>query len=389
MTFTPQRSPGRLASLDALRGLIMVLMAIDHASFHIAKRHPGEFWGVSLPEFPDAAAFLTRLVTHLCAPGFFFLMGTGIVLLADARRRAGWSDARVTRHLMLRGLLLIVLQQLLENPTWGIGYLAAEVELDTYGALPPGVGGPPLFAFTVLFALGVNLTLGALLVRLPTLAVGAVGVAAITTTQLLTPGADQVTHPYSPIARLLLIPGYTGPWAVIYPVIPWLGFTALGLVFGRLLLRDRRRAFRIALVAGLVCLAGFAVVRLAAGFGNLHPPADGGWVAFLNVTKYPPNLAFVLLTLGGNLLLLVGLRVAESRLGALARPLLVFGGTALFFYFAHLYVYLLLGLAFPRGAGLATMYGMWILGLLALYPLCLKYASFRHAKPIDSVWRMF
>lgn len=382
-------APGRLASLDLLRGLIMVLMAIDHAAFHIAKRHPGEFWGAPLPDFPNAAAFLTRFVTHLCAPGFFFLMGAGMVLLAAARRRAGWSERRIARHLALRGLLLIVLQQLLENPTWAIGYLASAVELDTYGVLPPSAGGTPILALAVLFGLGSNLIIGAALLRLPALAIGAVGVAAILATQVLTPGPEQVAYAFSPLARVLMIPGHTGAWVVIYPVVPWLAFTCLGMVFGRLLLRDPRRAFRTAVFTGAAFLLLFVAVRLAGSFGNFHPPADGSWIAFLNVTKYPPSLAFLLITLGMNLLLLGALHKYQRRLDGMTRPLLVFGGTALFFYFAHLYLYMLLGLAFPRGAGLPTMYGVWLLGLLLLYPLCRSYAAFKRGKPAESLWRMF
>src|SRR5512143_1856798 len=80
----------RLAGMDAHRGLIMIFMAIDHASYFIARVHSAEFWGIALPVYPDALWFWTRWITHLCAPGFFFLMGIGMVLFADARRRAGW-----------------------------------------------------------------------------------------------------------------------------------------------------------------------------------------------------------------------------------------------------------------------------------------------------------
>ncbi len=381
--------PARLASLDAMRGLIMILMAIDHAAYHVAKRHPGEFWGVPLPEFPDAAAFVTRAVTHLCAPGFFFLMGTGVVFLAASRQRMGWSDGRVTRHLVTRGLLLIVLQQLLENPTWALGYMAAEVEPDLYGVTIPGPEGVPFLALAVLFALGVNLMLAGVLFRLPTAVVGAIALGAVLATQILTPGPEQASFPFSPIARILMIPGITVPWMVVYPVVPWLSFTALGVVFGRLLQSRRERAFRIAALAGVLFLIGFVAARVAGGFGNFHPPEDGGWIAFLNVTKYPPSLAFFLVTMGVNLLLLGALEAGEKRLGPLRPPLLVFGGTALFFYIAHLYVYLLLGLAFPRGAGLATMYAVWLVGLLVLYPLCRRYSTFRRSKPIESIWRLF
>src|SRR5512145_177777 len=110
-----QASVFRLASLDTFRGLIIVLMAIDHARGFIARNHPAEFWGTNLPDYQgDWVAFLTRLVTHVCAPGFMFLMGAGAALFAASRARGGWTTRRVMGQLVLRGLLLIALGQLFE-----------------------------------------------------------------------------------------------------------------------------------------------------------------------------------------------------------------------------------------------------------------------------------
>ena len=94
----------RIIALDAHRGLIMVLMAIDHASYFIARVHSAEFWGVALPVYSSGYWFWTRWITHLCAPGFFFLMGIGMILFADARRKAGWEEGRITGFFIIRGL---------------------------------------------------------------------------------------------------------------------------------------------------------------------------------------------------------------------------------------------------------------------------------------------
>ena len=114
---------GRLISLDALRGLIIMLMAIDHASYFIARVHSAEFWGSALPVYSSGFWFWTRWVTHLCAPGFFFLMGAGMILLADARRNAGWEENQITRFFFIRGLFLIFLQLFVEDPAWIFGSL--------------------------------------------------------------------------------------------------------------------------------------------------------------------------------------------------------------------------------------------------------------------------
>jgi hypothetical protein len=107
----------------------MVLMAIDHASYFIAQVHSAEFWGVTLPFYPDASWFWMRWITHLCAPGFFLLMGNGMALFAVSRRKARWSENRITQFFVLRGVFLILLQLFVENPAWRLGDLSVAIPL--------------------------------------------------------------------------------------------------------------------------------------------------------------------------------------------------------------------------------------------------------------------
>ncbi len=380
----------RLIAPDALRGLIMVLMAVDHAAFFVARIHPAEYWGVAMPEYPGALAFLTRFVTHLCAPGFFFLMGVGMALFADSRGRLGWSEGRITRHLALRGVLLIGLQLLIENPAWFAGIFASQVRMETYGATAPGGSDViPWLLIGVLSSLGASLIVWSLLRRLPGWAIAAVSLTAVLGTQLAVPGADQVATRYPALVRLMMLPGLSDLWMVTYPVVPWLGLAGAGILFGRLVGRDPRRAYGWALGTGGLALLLFAALRAAGGFGNLHPPAGEGWIAFLNVTKYPPSLVFVLLTLGIDLVLLAALRGREAALGRWGRPLVVFGRTPLFFYLAHIYLFLLAGLLVREGTGYAGLYAAWLTGLLVLYPLCGWYGGFKARRPADSLWRFF
>ena len=175
---------------------------------------------------------------------------------------------------------------------------------------------------------------------------------------------------------------------VLYPVVPWLGVTGLGLLFGRLLQRHAHRAAQVALWAGFGLLALFVVIRVAGGFGNLNG-VPSGWMGFLNVVKYPPSLAFLAVTLGINLLLIASWSRVEPHLHSPYHPLVIFGRTALFFYLLHLWVYALLGLLFRSGSGLATMYTFWLLGLAILYPLCYWYNRLKRGKPAGSIWRFF
>jgi hypothetical protein len=112
-------------------------------------------------------------------------------------------------------------------------------------------------------------------------------------------------------------------------------------------------------------------------------------ISFLNVTKYPPSLAFVLLTLGLNGLILFSFMKYETGLKKCVKPLVIFGQTALFFYVVHLFLYAFMGFAFPMGTDYGWLYLTWLAGLLILYPLCVSYKRFKEKKPPDSVWRFF
>jgi uncharacterized membrane protein len=376
-----QSSSSRLIPVDALRGLIMIFMALDHASYFLARVHPADWWGIPLQRYPSSLAFLTRFVTHPCAPGFFLLLGLSMVFFAESRRRLGWSDGRIRRYFLWRGLVLIGLQLFAENIAWALVPLQETV---------PGKTGPLLIFLGVLYALGLSMIICGWLLRLrPSILMGA-GVAAVLMTQFLTPGAESVSRLYNPLLRAILIPGQTGFLRVKYPVIPWLGVALLGMALGRKMARDPRRAFRLAFLLGAGALALFSIVRFIGWpVGDFHPPAGPGWIAFLNLTKYPPSLAFILLTLGIDLLLLGLLSRKEEILERWGKPLLVFGRTALFFYIVHLYVYGLTGLAFPKGIPFGWMYLFWLGGLVPLYFLCSWYARFRARKGPESVWRMF
>jgi len=231
--FTESTSTGRqrLIPLDAFRGLIMVLMAVDHANYFVARMHPtGEFWGIPLPEYESILAFITRLVTQPCAPGFFFLMGTGMILFFHSRQKIGWTEGKITRYFLTRGLILILLQFFIENPAWLLG------PAESFS--PPGGGGEVWFQFGVLFGLGLAMVIWAILMRLNSGLVVTISLAAVILTQGLTPNADKADALFSPFLRILSIPGKTGHIQVFYPILPWLGFVGFGVIFGRWVLRN-------------------------------------------------------------------------------------------------------------------------------------------------------
>lgn len=412
----------RLSSLDTLRGLIIVFMAIDHARGFIARNHPGEFWGAALPDYQgDWVAFLTRLVTHLCAPGFMFLMGAGAALFAASRTREGWRPARIMGHLALRGVLLIVLSLVVENAASSYG-TAGAVRGETYGLRVPGAPGPISMILGVLFGLGSALAIAALFVRLPAAALALMAAACVALTHWLTPDASQVGAPISPLMGALAVPGLAPPFVSVYPTIPWLAPTLLGVAFGRLLRpegdgegdRDgvvradgagriddasrtdegdrtrmhlRTHAFNVIGAAGVAFVVLFVILRASGGIGSFQA-VQPGWIGLLNVTKYPPSLTFLLLTLGVDFILLALFEHTGAGASRWTAPLRVFGAAPLFFFITHLFLYGFIGKWYLGGATFGVMYFWWFVGLIVLYLPCRWYGEFKQRRPPNSLWRM-
>ena len=371
----PDLGSSRLVALDALRGLIIVFMALDHANYFIAQRHSsGEYWGGPFPSYTDPATFLTRFVTHFCAPGFFLLMGAGMALFTASRRQRGWSWGAVLRHFLIRGILLIALQLLVVNLAWG------------WGPFPF-----PAFYIGVLIALGGTMILGSLLLPLDDLPLAGITLALFIGTELLHPSPSQWGLITVDLPNLLLIrPGGTESVWSNYPILPWLELVTLGMLLGRWVRRSPQAAFSRLWMIGLGFLAAFLVLRGLDGFGNIRPRPGRDWMDFLNPVKYPPSMTFTLLTTGVNLILISSFAWL-SRLKTDWLPILtVFGRAPLFVYVLHLFIYLALGhLLTPQGSSLVVMYGLWLLGLAMIYPLAGWYARWKAHQPADSPAHLF
>lgn len=360
----------------------MVLMAIDHAAFFIARNHPVEIWAAPPPYYADATAFLTRWLTHLCAPGFFLLMGIGIVWFAESRSAAGWSSSRIARYFATRGGILLLVQQFLENPAWLLGILAADPALAEAAPLP-GVPGNLMLALAVLSAIGVSMIVWGAAWRTPTWLIVVICGAAMGLGHVLTPDASQANEAIPFWKLLLFVPGQAGIAQNLYPWAIWLVPAGLGIVLGRMFLREPSRVGVVAGWAGLVGLAAFVAMRFA-GWGDFHDTADGliGW---LTVTKYPPSEAFFALMLGLDLVLIAALSKWPARWLAVFE---VYGRVPFFFYLAHLWAFGAASWAFRSGTSFGVMYLVWAAVVVALYPACAAYARFKFQKPPSSLWRM-
>jgi len=360
-------SGGRLPALDWLRGVVMVLMTIDHASGAFnAGRLMTDSAGMYHPGMPlPGAQFLTRWITHLCAPTFVFLAGAALALSVERRRAAGESERAIDRFILTRGLFIAAL-----DPLW-----------------MSWVFVPGQIILQVLYAIGAGMMAMAALRRLDdrwllALALLVVGAGELLTGAVLLATGGAPTLPFA----LLLTGGLFGWLIVGYPLLPWLAMMVLGWCFARRLgTAPPAGVARSLLRAGLASLAVFAVVRGLDGYGNMGlGREDGSLVQWLHVSKYPPSLSYTTLELGLMALCLGAFFALQRReQPAAMRPLLVLGQTALFFYLLHVHVLELASwaLGLSHRAGLAATYLAAAATVLALYPLCVWYRGYKAAHP--------
>jgi uncharacterized membrane protein len=311
----PAATP-RIAALDRVRGAVMVLMAIDHVRV---------FAGVPAGS-PVPGVFLTRWITHFCAPAFFFLAGTSAFLY-------GRKHANLSRFLLTRGAWLVLLELTFLRWAWTFNLDVAH----------PMAG--------VIWAFGWCMILMAGLVKLPLPVVGVLGVAIVAGHDLLDPHLGSIYGAlggdlraalwkvgYAGFAKGPIELGSSASLMVLYSLVPWIGVMAAGYAFGRVMVAEPRSRDRACLALGLGVTLVFLVLRGLDGYGDPQPwhasasrmPAP---LAFLSPNKYPASLLFLAMTLGPTIALLP---LLERLRGPLARGLTVFGRVPFFFYLLHI-----------------------------------------------------
>jgi len=295
----------RIASVDIIRGAVIVLMAIDHVRV---------FAGV--PTNGTPGVFFTRWVTHFCAPAFIFLAGTAAYLYAQKVGRR----SSLAKFLVIRGLWLVLLELTLLRFGWTFNFDYAN------------------FTFAgVIWVIGWSMIVLAALVFLPVRIVGAIGVAIILLHNGLAPVLSGGENP-SPIMQVLYAGGNFGlaglNIVVLYVLLPWAGVMAAGFAFGAVLRESPERRRRICVTIGLAAIVVFIVLRATGIYGDPREwSSENGPLAFLNPAKYPPSLQFLLMTLGPTILLIPFLENARGRVAGWLR---VFGQVPFFFYVLHI-----------------------------------------------------
>lgn len=372
----------RLASLDVVRGLAIVLMALDHGRDFLASGP--DLLATLHPESTNLLRFFTRWMTHICAPLFVLLTGVSIRLSLERGRGRGEK----ARMLLVRGAFLVLLELTLVREGWYFG------------------GAGDVYLLQVIWALGVSMAACALFVYVPDWARIVFGLVVCLGHNLLNP---IVPADLGDWYRLWILLHEGGGFSlgsgitveVAYPVLPWFGLMVLGMAAGRLWAAPAAGRARVLAWGGAACLALFVALRLPGGFGETNPwfvhgEAQRTLFDFLHVTKYPPSTVFLLVTLGLSGLLLA---LAERSWGWLGRRLAVFGRVPLFFYVTHLFALhaLGIGVAYVRhghadwlwtspyvsrpaeglGVGLGWVYLGWLACVAALYPACWAYGVWR------------
>jgi len=372
----------RLEAVDVVRGVVMILMAIDHTR---------DFFGntglnPTNPATTTIPLFFTRWISHFCAPTFFLLTGTGAFL---ARRRK--STRELSWFLFTRGLWLIFLELVI---TRGLGW---QFNFNYH-----------VVALIVLWALGWSMITLSALVYLPPAVAGTIGLVMIATHNLLDAVSSRnwfwlilhVPNVLVSTPRFSLLEGY--------PLIPWVGVTAAGYALGQVYSWPVEKRRRFLLRTGVACTALFLVLRFINVYGDpvrwsRQRSAAFTVLSFLNTTKYPPSLLFLLMTLGPAILLLWAIDGGTPRW---MKPALVFGRVPMFYYLLHIPLIHLLAIvvcyarygqvhwmfesndlgSFPItappgwGYSLPVVYFVWLVVVLALYPVCRWFAGVRQRR---------
>jgi uncharacterized membrane protein len=381
-TLSGMMSP-RLDSIDLLRGLVMVIMALDHARhyFTIVRFSP-----VNLDE-TTVAHFFTRWLTHVCAPAFVFLAGTGAFLF----RSRGKTKAELAWFLLSRGVWLIVLELTVMRMGW-------QFSLDYSYAVGQTI-----------WAIGWSMVVLSGLVFLPVSVTTVFGMALIAVHNAFDGVRPKMLGDWGWLWKILhsggrvqIFDGYT--LSAMYPLIPWIGVMAVGYGFGQLLLREEHQRRRVLWWLGGSITAAFVILRWLNVYGDpkpwgFHERPVFTVIDFLNCDKYPPSLLFLFMTLGPAI---ASIAMFEKWKGPVARFFIVFGRVPLFFYVLHIFLIhalavlaasitiggpgSLVGSARPLvlpegyGFGLPVVYLVWIGVSLSLYPACVWYGGVKRRK---------
>jgi len=388
----------RIQSIDILRGLVMVIMALDHVRDFFYKADLGKAADAAMDptnmQTTYPALFFTRWITHFCAPIFVFLAGVSVYLMCQRK-----SKKEVSLFLIKRGFWLVFVEVIIITFSWTFNPFFN------------------VFILQVIWAIGVSMILLGLLVLLPYRIIFALGF-------LIVGGHNIMDYPFissglkgTILSDLLYFSNFSAYqlweghfFLIVYAFLPWTGVMLLGYCFGRLFQSNVdplwRRKMLLGIGTGLIVL--FIILRATNLYGDPVPwsPQPRGvlytFLSFLNLNKYPPSLLFLCMTIGPGILFLAFIEKVQNRFTKIMN---VYGRVPMLYYILHFYLIHIIvvivfylqgfgtkdiipeGLPFffkPNGLGfgLLGVYAIWLLVVVLLYPICKKYDRYKttHAK---------
>tara|TARA_S200000501_G_scaffold346298_1_gene359623 strand:- start:769 stop:1941 length:1173 start_codon:yes stop_codon:yes gene_type:complete len=375
----------RIESIDFLRGLVMIIMALDHVRDYF-------FFGSFTSNPSDLATttpllFYTRIITHYCAPVFILLTGTSAYLYGAKKNKRDLS-----KFLFTRGIWLIFLELVVNNFVWYFDPSYSLIVLQVIWAI----------GFGMLFLSGI--------IYLSNKIICMIGLAIICLHNLFDififegQSLDSIIWYFLHQQAIIEISDHTS-LIFGYPIIPWIGLMAIGYILGSLF-TDYQAKERAALLMkyGLYAIGAFLILRLTNFYGEPNPfslqnSITYSIMSFFNTTKYPPSLLYILMTIGPSLLLL---SVIEKYKNKVTDFFIVFGRVPLFYYFIHILIIHMLAIILlvltnkdysimfnmtpylpgqnqlvEYGYPLWVVYVVWFIVILILYPLCYKYMKYK------------
>ena len=348
----------------------MVLMAIDHCYLTIYQTHFTESYDGDLPNYGSMAVFLTRWVANICAPGFALLMGMSISIFT-ANKIKVIENQLINVQLIKRGVLLIIVQQLLNVPS-----LFFDIN---------NLDNVLVFRGGTLYALGFSMIIGALLIKVSKQRLLLLGCGVVFANYFIS--SYFLVHPNdNPFVHLLFTPGVNQWVSVNYPAFPWLGVSIIGMAMGGYLIEDKNRFINNTWKIGISLLLLFVLLRTLSWGDYNHIADTNGIINYFTIIKYPPSFAFIMITVGMLNLLFWLFSKIESY--SVLNPLIVFGKVPLFFYFVHYYLYIVISKFTNHAISLSAMYVVWVAGLIILYPVCKYYGQFKKQQSENSFWRL-
>lgn len=365
----------RLQAIDALRGLVILIMMVDHVreTFYLHHQVPDPM----LIPGTDESLFFSRILAHLCAPVFVVLTGLSAYLYQAKNN----SIAMTRMFLLKRGLFLIFLELIVINFAWT-------------GQFPPDV-----IYLQVIWAIGLSMVVLAGLIGFSQQWLWVISLSIIFGHNLL----DQVSFEHLPIVQNIWFILHERGWIELgehirfrtsYPLLPWIGVITLGYCIGYTVFnsaQDIAKRNKILMGFGLSSICLFFILRTMNVYGDqawsMMPTSLETIMSFMNLTKYPPSLLFILWNVGLGLILLVFIQKVENK--NWIKPLIIFGSVPMFFYIVHLYVlkalYLLaievFGKTHGEYFGVDHVSSLWLISIMLsilLYPLMLKFSDFKH-----------